>query len=110
MTASGNGGPGYAWQDDALILRVRVQPRASRDECCGLQGDSIRIRLTAPPVDGKANAGLIAFLAKWFRVPKSGIRILSGETSRDKRVRIANPAVLPDFVRPPAVTDEKPGT
>lgn len=109
MTASGNGGDGYTWQDGALLLHVRVQPRASRDEYCGIQGESLKIRLTAPPVDGKANAGLIAFLAKWFKVPKSGIRILSGETSREKRVCIQNPARLPDFIRPPSGMDGKPG-
>lgn len=97
MTAHSDAG-WCRWDGDDLILQVRVQPRASRDECSGVQGQHLKIRLTAPPVDGKANTGLIAFLAKRFKVPKSQVQLLSGETSREKRLRIRKPAQLPDFI------------
>jgi uncharacterized protein (TIGR00251 family) len=83
------------WQGEDLILRVRVQPKASRDEICGLQGEALKVRITAPPVDGKANAHLIKYLAKQFGVAKSAITLLSGETGRDKRLHIHAPARLP---------------
>ncbi|MGB4599628.1 MAG: DUF167 family protein [Trichlorobacter sp.] len=82
--------PERPWQEqaDGLVLRVLVQPRASRSQFCGLQGDELKLRLTAPPVDGAANACCQEFLAKLFRVPKSAVRIESGESSRHKRIRV----------------------
>ncbi len=79
------------WQEqaDGLVLRVVVQPRASRSQFCGLQGDELKLRLTAPPVDGAANDCCREFLAKLLRVPKSAVRIESGETSRHKRIRVS---------------------
>ncbi len=71
------------------VLAVRIQPRASKDEIVVQSDGSLKIRLTAPPVDGAANEALIAFLAKVLRVSRSQIEILSGHTSREKRVRIA---------------------
>lgn len=78
------------WQEqpDGLLLRVVVQPRASRSEFCGIQGDELKLRLTAPPVDGAANACCQEFLAKLFRVPKSAVRIEAGESSRHKRIKV----------------------
>lgn len=90
------------WRGDDLILQVRVQPRASRDECVGVQGERLKIRLTAPPVDGKANSCLIAYLAKQFKVPKARIALLSGETGREKRLCITAPAHLPEFITKPS--------
>ena len=87
--------PACEWQGEDLFLRVRVQPKASRDEFCGLQGEALKVRITAPPVDGKANAHLIKFLAKQFGVAKSSITLISGESGRDKRLRIHAPAKLP---------------
>jgi uncharacterized protein (TIGR00251 family) len=87
--------PWYHWDGPDLVLTVRVQPRASRDEIVGPQGGHLKVRITAPPVDGKANAHLIKFLAKAFGVTRSRIDLLSGETGREKRVRIAKPATLP---------------
>jgi uncharacterized protein (TIGR00251 family) len=87
--------PACEWQGEDLILRVRVQPKASRDEICGLQGEALKVRITAPPVDGKANAHLIKYLSKQFGVAKSAITLLNGETGRDKRLRIHAPARLP---------------
>jgi hypothetical protein len=73
---------------DGVRIRVRVVPRASRTELVGLHGDELRIRLTAPPVDGVANEALISFLADRVAVPRSSVRLLSGETSRSKVVLI----------------------
>jgi uncharacterized protein (TIGR00251 family) len=73
---------------DGCIFRVRVQPRARRDEIRGLHGDALKIRLTAPPVAGKANQALQKFLAKRLGIPPSSVEILTGHTSRQKRVRV----------------------
>ncbi|HUF11601.1 MAG TPA: DUF167 family protein [Longimicrobiales bacterium] len=78
-------------------VRVRVQPRASRTELAGAYGDAVRIRLAAPPVDGAANEELIRFIAKRVGVPRSAVSIVSGESGRDKLVRIDG--ALPDAVR-----------
>jgi uncharacterized protein (TIGR00251 family) len=73
---------------DGIVLNLHIQPRASKSEVCGVQGDALKIRLTSPPVDGAANKLCREFLAELFRVPRSAVEILSGETSRHKRVKI----------------------
>ena len=83
------------WQDRDLVLQVIIQPRASKDDIAGPQGDRLKIRITAPPVDGQANQHLIRFLAKTFKVPKSRVHIESGESGRLKRIRIQDPQQLP---------------
>ena len=70
------------------IIGVRVTPRASRDEVLGWQGDALRVRLRAPPVDGKANDSLRRLLAERLGLTLSAVQIVSGETSRLKRLRI----------------------
>jgi uncharacterized protein (TIGR00251 family) len=86
----------YQWQGEQLLLTVRVQPRASCDEIVGPHGsESLKVRITAPPVDGKANQHLIKFLAKAFGVAKSRVTLLKGESGREKRLAIAAPARLP---------------
>jgi uncharacterized protein (TIGR00251 family) len=67
---------------------VRVQPRASRTEVAGPYGDAVRIRLTAPPVDGGANEALVRFLAERLEVPRSAVRIEGGASGRSKVVAI----------------------
>lgn len=67
---------------------VRVQPRASKNEVAGVYGTALKIRLQAPPVDGAANAALILFLADLLGVSRGSVRIISGESSRDKVVEI----------------------
>ncbi|MEP6496143.1 MAG: DUF167 domain-containing protein [bacterium] len=67
---------------------MRVQPRASRSEVVGVYGDALRVRLSAPPVDGAANAALIEFLSDIFAVGRRSVKILSGESSRSKIVEI----------------------
>jgi uncharacterized protein (TIGR00251 family) len=80
----------------ALVLTLHVQPGAKRTEVAGTHGDALRIRLAAPPVDGKANAELLRFLAVAFRVPRRAVTLLRGETSRQKTVRIEAPLLRPD--------------
>jgi uncharacterized protein (TIGR00251 family) len=77
------------------ILDVRVQPRAARTEFAGRLGERLRIRLHAPPVDGRANAALIEFIADACGVPRAQVTIDKGLTGRDKRVRIRGLAGLP---------------
>jgi uncharacterized protein (TIGR00251 family) len=71
------------------LIAVRVQPRARRDEVVGERAGSIVIRLKAPPVDGKANAALVAFIAKAANLPRSHVEIVRGATAREKAVRVA---------------------
>lgn len=86
----------YQWQGERLLLNVRVQPRASRDEIVGPHGeDALKVRITAPPVEGKANAHLLRYLAKAFSVPRAHVQLLSGDGSRIKRLSIDSPTVLP---------------
>lgn len=72
----------------ALVFRVRVAPRASRSAVLGVHEGALKVALTAPPVDGAANAALIAFVAKSLGVPKRDVIIEQGETSRSKRLRV----------------------
>jgi uncharacterized protein (TIGR00251 family) len=88
----------YCWNGTDLILNLRIQPRAARDEIVGPLGNTLKIRLTAPPVDGKANEHLREFLGKQCGVAKSQVTVLSGDTSREKRVRIASPRRLPSGI------------
>ena len=88
----------YEWQNENLLLRLKVQPKASKDQFCEVMGNCLKVRITAPPVDGKANQHLLKFLAKQFKVSKSQIELLSGETNREKRFRISNPRFLPSFI------------
>lgn len=78
------------WQQDgtALLVRVYVQPRASKSQICGIHEDELKLRLAAPPVDGAANEECRAFFAKLCKVPKSAVTLLAGDTSRHKRIRI----------------------
>lgn len=90
----------YRWDGTDLILHLRIQPRAAKNEIAGPYGDTLKIRLTTPPVDGKANEHLLAFLSALCGVAKSQITLLSGETGREKRVRIASPRRLPPGIQP----------
>ena len=85
------------WDADDLILFCHLQPGAKRSEFVGMHGDRIKIRLNAPPVDGKANSQLVGFLSKAFGVHKRAVNIESGELSRQKRVRITEPKKIPDI-------------
>lgn len=71
-----------------LVLELHVQPGARRTEFAGKHGERLKVRLAAPPVDGKANAALIEYLAAHYGVPKRCVSITSGLHSRSKRVEI----------------------
>ncbi|MGB4709339.1 MAG: DUF167 family protein [Fuerstiella sp.] len=93
----------YRWSGDELILQLRLSPRSSRDQIGEVMGDRLKVSITAPPVDGKANAHLTKFLAKEFGVSRSQVVIVSGVTHRDKNVSINCPQKFPDnaqVVRP----------
>lgn len=75
--------------DKGATFAVRLQPRASRNAIVGEMGDALKIALTAPPVEGKANQACIEFLANLLKVPRSSVTIASGESSRNKVIRIA---------------------
>ena len=72
----------------SLTLSLHIQPGAKKTEIAGLHGDTLKIRLAAPPVDGKANECLVAFLAKELEVPQAQVELASGATSRRKRLRV----------------------
>lgn len=74
---------------ESITLSVRIQPRASKNEITRMENGGLKIRLTAPPVDGAANEALIRFLADTLSVTRSQVEIMSGHTSRDKIVRIS---------------------
>lgn len=72
----------------SLVLSLHVQPGARKTEIVGLHGEALKIRLAAPPVDGKANASLIEFLAERLEVPRTQVELVSGAASRLKRLRV----------------------
>jgi len=74
-------------------FRVRVQPEASKNEIMGLREDALKIRISAPPVEGKANKALIQFLAKQLAVKRSQVEILSGHTSRSKTIQVVGEGI-----------------
>lgn len=83
-----------------LIISLHIQPGAKRTEIVGLHGNALKIRLAAPPVDGKANASLAAFLAKQLDAPPSHVTLISGAGSRQKRLRVSAPPAqaLAEFI------------
>jgi hypothetical protein len=72
----------------SVTLSLHIQPGAKRTEITGRHGEALKIRLAAPPVDGKANESLIAFLAEQLEVPRAQVDLVSGATSRQKRLRV----------------------
>ena len=89
----------YQWQGHDLLLHCQLQPRSSRNVIVGIMegtsGDRLKICITSPPVDGKANKHLIAITAKWFGTSKTRIKIIRGETGRQKTLLIEQPSQLP---------------
>lgn len=78
---------------DGVLIRIKLVPRASVNRVDGPHGDALKIRLNAPPVDGKANAALLDFLSDELGVNFSSLEISSGLTSRNKSVRVSGLAV-----------------
>lgn len=77
--------------DQGIVFKVFVQPRASRNAVAGRHGDALKVRITAPPVEGEANKMCTAFLAKTLGLPKSSLEIVAGHTGRSKQVLIRWP-------------------
>ena len=77
-------------KDGAVTFRVRVQPRASRDGVAGEHNGALKLRISAPPVDGKANEACRRLIAKLVGISPSAVEIISGESSRDKVIRVHN--------------------
>ncbi|EGR0743013.1 DUF167 family protein YggU [Vibrio cholerae] len=84
------------WREgDDLLLRLYIQPKASRDSIVGLHGEELKVAITAPPIDGKANVHLSKYLAKLCKVAKGSVVIEKGELGRHKQVRILQPSQIP---------------
>jgi len=79
----------HAQKDGAVLVDVHVMPNAARTQIQGLHDGALRVRLHAPPVDGKANLALQAWLAETLGVPKSAVELLRGATARRKQLRVA---------------------
>ncbi len=75
--------------DGGVTFAVRVVPRSSRNQIVGVEGGALKIKLTAPPVEGAANAALIEFIADWLGVRRSAVSIVGGDKARNKRVRVS---------------------
>ena len=83
--------PAWRWAGADLEVDVHAQPGARRTEAAGTHGDALKIRVAAPPAEGKANEALREFLAGLFQVPRRRCVLVSGQTSRSKRLRIEAP-------------------
>jgi uncharacterized protein (TIGR00251 family) len=89
----------YQWQGKDLILHLRIQPKASRDAFIAPYGEGeFKVAISSPPVDGKANARLIRFIAKAFGLPKSAVTLEAGDKSRSKTLRLKSPKQLPPVI------------
>ena len=86
----------YQWDKGYLKLFCHLQPKASNNEFAGQHGERLKIRVTAPPIDGKANAQLIKFIAQQFGVAKTRVSISCGEYARHKTLRIERPEHWPE--------------
>jgi uncharacterized protein len=73
---------------DGVTIDLHVQPRASRNEIVGVQGEELKVRLTSPPVEGEANRLCVEFIAKRLGIAKSAVELISGDKSRHKRLLI----------------------
>ena len=88
-----------AWhrrEGDTITLVLHVQPGAKRSEVAGLHGNALKIRLAAPPIEGRANEALLRFIAERFNVPLRNVELKQGAQSRHKRVEVRGSAVEPE--------------
>lgn len=85
----------YRWNADQLVIDCHLQPGARQEGIVGVHGSRLKIRIAAPPVDGRANERLLRFLAEAFDVPLGQVSLLQGNQSRYKRVAIRSPSRLP---------------
>ena len=88
----------YYWRGETLYLKVHVSPQTRHNEIGEVNAGRLRIRLNAPPVDGKANKELIGMMANEFDAAKSHVRIAMGARGRDKLVAIDSPGYIPPWL------------
>lgn len=89
----------YHWQNNILVLSVYIQPNAKQDEIVGLYDNHLKIKIKAPPIDGKANKQLKKFLALLFSVPVAQIILAKGENTRRKIFHIKAPVKIPNEIK-----------
>ncbi len=94
----------YKRDGDAYLLQLHVQPGAKRSELAGLHGDALKVRLAAPPIEGRANEALLRFVAELFAVPQRNVELVRGAQSRHKAVRVQGSAVDPESLLAPAAS------
>jgi len=90
----------YRREGDSITLTLHVQPGAKRSEVAGLHGEALKIRLAAPPIEGRANEALQRFIADRFEVPLRQIELLRGAQSRHKMVKINGSKIAPESLLP----------
>jgi uncharacterized protein (TIGR00251 family) len=88
----------YRRDGENITLTLHVQPGAKRNEIAGLHGDALKIRLAAPPIEGRANEALLKFIAKLFDVPLRQVELKRGEQSRHKVILVQRSRVEPDSI------------
>jgi uncharacterized protein (TIGR00251 family) len=93
---------------DGIVVRVHVQPGASRTSLVGRHGDAIRLRVAAPPVGGRANDAVVAFFAGVLGVPRRAVSVVTGATTRRKRVRVAGAGIDEAVAALRAALDARP--
>lgn len=86
----------YRREGEAVVLTLHVQPGAKQSEVSGLHGEALKIRLAAPPIEGRANEALLRFIADRFNVPLRNVELKQGAQSRHKRVEVRGSAVAPE--------------
>ncbi len=87
----------YRWKEDTLLLDLRIQPRAKQNGIAEIMDNRLRVRIKAPPGDGKANKCLTKFLAGQFDVSTAKIELISGQGNRNKRIAIHAPVTQPEW-------------
>ena len=85
----------FSRADGVITLALHVPPDAKRTDVQGLHGDALKIRLAAPPIEGRANHELVCFLAERFQVPQRNVSLIAGATSRQKRFRVSGSMIDP---------------
>lgn len=93
-------GAWYHVQNNTVTLILHVQPGAKRTEITGLHGEALKIRLAAPPVEGRANEALLRFIAECFEVPLRQVQLKQGSQSRHKQITIQDTLVSPESLLP----------
>jgi uncharacterized protein len=91
----------YRTSGSGWLLDIHAQPGAKRSEISGLHGERLKVRIAAPAVDGRANEALERYLAECLGVPRSAVRVVKGDRSRDKRVAVDAPDAAPDRLLAP---------